>query len=115
MEFRQDTFYHHYNPDNSALEPVIPTPIYPYVWVDGLQQDAQGNLWMLNNSYSGVKVLMANGTWVSISNAACQNLDRSKDLLISVSNPNIKFVSSIRNGIGVFDDRQNSCRCKASR
>lgn len=104
MEFRQDTFYHHYNPDNSALEPVIPTPIYPYVWVDGLQQDAQGNLWMLNNSYSGVKVLMANGNWVSISNAACQNLDRSKDLLISVSNPNIKFVSSIRNGIGVFDD-----------
>ena len=104
FEFRNNVFYKHHNPDNSALEPVIATPTYPYVWVDGLQWDHEGNLWMLNNSYNGVKVLQANGEWMSISNKACQNLDRSKDLLVSVKNPHIKLVSSIRNGIGVFDD-----------
>ena len=105
MEFRKDTFYHHYTPDNSALETVINiNPYHPYVWVDGLQWDKQGNLWMLNNSVNGIKVMLSDGQWIAISNDACKNLDRSKDLLISVKNPNIKFISSIRNGIGVFDD-----------
>jgi len=104
FEFRNDTFYCHHTTTNSALEPCVPGVLYPYVWVDGLRFDNQGNLWMLNNSDAGVKVLKADGTWVAISNAACKNLDRSKDLLISVRNPNIKIISSIRNGIGIFDD-----------
>lgn len=104
FEFRADTFYAHYNHFNSVLEPVLENGSYPYIWVDGLQLDEQGNLWMLNNSVNGIKVLLSDGQWVSISNAACRNLDRSKDILISVKSPNIKFISSIRNGIGVFDD-----------
>ena len=103
MEFREDTFYYHYNPSNSAIEPTIPAS-YPYIWVDGLTTDTIGNLWMLNNCANGIKILQQDGNWVSISNAACMDLSRSKDLLISVKNPNIKFVSSIDNGIGVFDD-----------
>lgn len=105
FEFRKDTLYKHYDPENSGLETVIPVQHpYPYVWVDGLQYDKEGNLWMLNNCANGVKVLRPNGEWISISNDACFNLDRSKDLLISVNKPSIKLVSSIRNGIGVFDD-----------
>ena len=103
-EFRQDTFYAHHNTTNSAIEPVFAGGSYPYVWVDGLKYDAAGNLWMLNVCYNGVKVLKPDSTWSSLSNVACQDLDRAKDLLISVHNPNIKFISTIRNGIGVFDD-----------
>lgn len=104
FEFRHDSLYHHFNPDNSALEPILPTPVYPYVWTDGLCWDKEGNLWMLNNGENGIKVLKTDSTWVAISNAACANLDRSKDLLISVRNPHIKLISSVRNGIGVMDD-----------
>ncbi len=105
IEFRKDTFYHHHTPDNSILETVINTqPYYPYAWVDGLQWDDQGNLWMLNNSANGIKILQPDGKWIGISNDACKSLDRSKDILISVKKPTIKFISSIRNGIGVFDD-----------
>lgn len=104
FEFRQDTLYRHYTPDNSALESVLQGHVYPYVWTDGLCWDQAGNLWMLNNSLNGIKVLKKDGTWVAISNVACANLDRSKDILISVRNPNIKLISSIRNGIGVMDD-----------
>lgn len=104
FEFRNDTLYRHYTPSNSALQSILPNVVFPYVWVDGLQIDANGHLWMLNNCENGIKVLKNDGTWVSISNVACKNLDRSKDILISVRNPNIKLISSIRNGIGVFDD-----------
>ena len=104
FEFRKDTLYRHYTPSNSALQPVLPDIEFPYVWVDGLHMDADGHLWMLNNCENGIKVLKNDGTWVSISNEACKRMDRSKDLLFSVHNPNIKFISSVFNGIGVFDD-----------
>lgn len=104
FEFRQDTFYAHYNHTNSAIESVLDPPVYPYIWVDGLQFDTDGNLWMTNISSNVVKVLRPDGHWISISNDACKSMDRSKDLLISVTNPNIKIISSVRNGIGVFDD-----------
>ena len=104
FEFRQDTLYRHFNPDNSALESVLPGEVYPYVWTDGLCWDKEGNLWMLNNSQNGIKVLKTDNTWGAFSNPACANLGRTKDLLISVRNPNIKLISSIRDGIGVMDD-----------
>lgn len=103
MEFRKDTFYHHYNPSNSALEPIIPAS-YPYVWVDGLQFDQAGNIWMLNNCTNGVKVLTSDGVWYSFSNAASANLERTQHLLISNQNPNIKIIVSIWDGIGIMDD-----------
>ena len=104
MEFRQDTFYFHHNLSTSALESIIPPSVYPYVWVDGLSFDSEGNLWMLNVCAAGIKVLKQDGTWISISNDACRNLARTQKMLISKRNPNIKFVSSLQNGIGVFDD-----------
>ena len=104
IEFRNNEFYQHYNPSNSGLEPVLTGASYPYIWVDGLTWDADGNLWMLNNCINGVKVLMKDQTWVALNNAACADLGRTQQLLISTRNPNIKFVSSIRDGLGVFDD-----------
>ena len=104
IEFRKDTFYHHYKPSNSAIEPVSPNASYPYWWVDGLQFDKDGNLWMLNNCVNGIKVLSHDGIWYSISNAACFDLPRSRDLLISNQNPNIKIISEIHGYIGVMDD-----------
>ena len=104
LEFRKDSFYNHFTTANSALEDILPGAGFPYVWVDGLQFDKQGNLWMLNNSSNGIKVYKKDGNWVSIANAACKNLGRSKDLLISKSNPKIKIISSMDNGIGVFND-----------
>lgn len=104
VEFRKDTFYHHYNPSNSGIEPVDAGASYPYWWVDGLQFDKQGNLWMLNNCANGIKVLSPDGIWVSISNAACFDIPRTRDLLISNQNPNIKILSYIRGSIGVMDD-----------
>jgi len=103
LEFRADTFYMHHNNTNSQITPIISTPIYPYLWVDGLQYDSLGNLWMLNNSTQTVKVLRANGEWVSFYSDAFGDLDRSKDLIFSNTNPNICFISTIRKGIGVLD------------
>jgi hypothetical protein len=104
IEFRNNELYQHYTNENSALEPVLANKSFPYLWVDGLTYDAKGNLWMLNNCMNGVKVLLPDQSWVSLSNAACADLSRTQELLISTRNPNIKFVSSITNGIGVFDD-----------
>ena len=104
MEFRKDTFFRHYMPSNSALEPIILGAGAPYVWVDGLHFDSQGNLWMLNNSEHGIKVYKKDGSWLAISNDACKGFARSKDLLFSITNPNIKIISSVANGIGVFND-----------
>ena len=63
MEFRADTFFHHYNTSNSGLEAII-EPVYPYTWVDGLQWDAEGNLWMTNISDHSIKALQPDGNWL---------------------------------------------------
>ena len=104
FEFQKDTLYHHYTKTNSALESILPEELYPYVWVDGLRFDAEGNLWMLNVSNNGIKILKKDGSWISLSNTACQNLDRSKDLLFSVKDSKYKIISSQDKGIGVMND-----------
>lgn len=104
MEFRQDTFYMHHNHTNSAIEPVISTSKgFPYLWVDGLQYDTDGNLWMLNVCTNGIKILQPDGSWIAMSNDACADLDRAKILLTSSKNPNIRFIPTHRAGIGVYD------------
>ncbi|MBR1878344.1 MAG: hypothetical protein IJ814_04970 [Paludibacteraceae bacterium] len=108
FEFRNNEFYKHYMPSNTinGLESVLENE-NGYTWVDGLALDEDGNVWMLNTSQSGVKVLLKNGKWVRISNAATKDLNRSKDLLIWNQNPNIKITTCAREGagVGVFDDK----------
>ena len=104
MEFRKDTFFHHYNNSNSAVEPVIENLKYPYLWMDGLRFDNDGNLWMLNVGTNGVKVFTSDSMWYSFSCLEWGGLPRTQDLLISNQNANIKVISSISNGLGIIDD-----------
>lgn len=106
FEFKNDKLVKWHTPLNSGLDSKIEDRPTAYTWVDGLRYDSKGNLYMLNNSPAGVKILDPKGNWHSISNQATNELDRSKDLLISSLNENIKITMSIRSntGVGVFDD-----------
>jgi len=104
MEFRNNEFYRHHNHTNSGVE-LIAGDGYPYAWVDALRFDAEGNLWMSNISSHSVKVLLKDGEWVKFSNAACSQINRAQDLLISRLNPHIKIISAfMEHSIGVMDD-----------
>lgn len=107
IEFRKNMFYKLYTPSNSPLETAIETT-YPelYTWVDGFAFDAEGNLWMTNRPKHGVKVLKRDGTWVIISNKACDGLNRTQNLLIWNQDPQVKIISNGRAGagIGVWND-----------
>lgn len=78
-----------------------------HVWIDALQFDKDGNLWMNNKSQTGVKVLMKDRSWVKIENSAVSNKSRMHDLLIWNQNDHIKIITNTRSntGLGVFDDR----------
>ena len=104
LEFRNNEFYKHYLPSNSALEPCYSGGKIPYIWVDGLIYDAEGNLWITNVSNNGIKVLTTDSAWISMSNPACRTATRSKQLLISNQNPNIKILACLNVGLGVMDD-----------
>lgn len=107
VEFRNDLFYKLYTPFNSPLELVIDTKQTDrYTWVDALAYDSEGNLWMTNLSEHGVKVLKKDGTWALLSNAAFNNANRTRDLLIWNQDPNVKIISNARSGagIGVWND-----------
>lgn len=65
-EFRNLKFVRHISNHNSPL--VSAAGENPrYVRIDGLQYDAEGNLWMLNNQADTlIRVLKADGTWKGI-------------------------------------------------
>lgn len=66
-EFRSGQFVQHYSLDNSTLRSAASNNSPRYVRVDGLNYDADGNLWMINNGVDTVvHVLMADGTWVGV-------------------------------------------------
>ncbi len=61
--FKDGKFDTYYSTDNSPLISAAP-PHKNYVRMDGLNYDADGNLWMVNNQVdSTLVVLKANGTW----------------------------------------------------
>ncbi|MGN0187565.1 MAG: hypothetical protein ACI392_07470 [Paludibacteraceae bacterium] len=98
-----------YIPENSGIESYVLNKLYPYIWVDALQFDQQGNLWIgnLSASKNNIKVLLKGSKkMVNIKNAATASIERMPHLLISSVNPNQKWVLSMRSpaGIGVFDD-----------
>ena len=105
IEFRNNEFYAHYNHKNSSIEGILPTSNYPYLWLDGLKFDDEGNLWLLNLSSHGIKVLRPDGTWVLFNNEASAEGSRPRDLLISRKKPSIKITCDLKNrSIGVMDD-----------
>ena len=64
-EFRNGKFVKQYNVHNSPLESATDNNSPKYVRIDGLNYDAEGNLWMVNNSMRDtvLRVRRPNGTW----------------------------------------------------
>jgi non-canonical purine NTP pyrophosphatase (RdgB/HAM1 family) len=106
-EFKDNEFVKLYNIDNSPLETSWTGAKYNYIRVDGLCFDRENNLWMTNSSVpSAIKVLKADGTWVSIGYSEVD--DRSVVDKILITSRGHKWVNVLRSdhvGILVFDDR----------
>ncbi len=67
LEYQNDEFVERYTNHNSPLESALPqSPDEPYVWVDGMAFDSEGNLWV-TNSHSGKNLhkLSPQGNWES--------------------------------------------------
>jgi len=106
-EFKDNTFAHWYNNNNSNLETIIPTNPYQYIRLDGAVFDKQGNLLMCNmNVKNGIKVRLANGTWTQLSYPGTNDKPTLGKILISNQNQNQKWIPSVRYtpGLCVFDD-----------
>lgn len=74
-EYRDYQFVHNYNSRNSPLVTVALNGVDPnYVRIDGLNFDADGNLWMVNNSADTIiRVLKEDGSWQGIYVSAIRN------------------------------------------
>ena len=108
LEFRNNEFYKLHNSDNAPFTTAAADADL-YTWVDGLAFDEAGNLWVENfdqQSTSGLCVLTPEGKWTKLINQGTTNMNRSKQVIISNKNPNIKVVVNNRAGagIGVMDD-----------
>ncbi len=106
IEFRNNTFYKWHYSKNSPLNNLIAGQDEQYTRVDGLAFDSKGNLWMQDNSTSGIKILSPDGHWRALSNAAGQNHSRMRNLIIDNRNENVKYVFNAYQtaGIGIMDD-----------
>lgn len=111
FEYRNNQFYAQYTHDNSSLETIYPAGTwlqqYGYIRLDGIVYDADGNLWIANSSSNtALKVLSANGKWLSLGVGDLMNKPTLGSLLISSENKNHKWINSVRSapGILVFDD-----------
>lgn len=67
-EFKDGKFVKNYNVKNSPLRSAAPDGNPNYVRMDGLNYDAEGNLWMANNGQPDtiLRVLRPNGKWKGI-------------------------------------------------
>ena len=63
-EFRKGVFVKHYSAHNTPIESAVDNN-FNYVRTDGLNFDAKGNLWMVNNSQKDtvLRVRRPDGTW----------------------------------------------------
>lgn len=106
LEFRNNKFYKLHDVTNSPFVSMIADNPRTYTWVDGLVFDSQGNLFVHNCFAGCLCMLTPDGKWFEFRNKATLNLTRTKQVLISNKNPNIKIiVCNIEGaGIGVMDD-----------
>ncbi|MBN2765106.1 MAG: T9SS type A sorting domain-containing protein [Paludibacteraceae bacterium] len=105
-EFKNNEFHKWHNNDNSVLETIIPSNPYAYIRLDGGTFDRNGNLYILNSSVSSaIKILTNEGEWkkLTFQDAVKPTLG---DLLISKTNEDQKWITSVRNkpGLFIFDD-----------
>ncbi len=111
FEFREDTLYHNYVAENCAgLDKIISTQSRGYTWIDGLQIDADGNLWLLDNHADIIRILEPNGRWHTLKESTLSGLSnaggRFHNLIIAKNNPTHKLFVNLRSGAGlaILDD-----------
>lgn len=106
IEFRNNEFYKLHDVTNSPFISAIESNPRLYTWVDGLVFDEEGNLFV-ECIMSGLCMLDKTGLWTVFKNSATYDLNRSKQVLISNKNKNIKIIVCNRDGagIGIMDDR----------
>ncbi|HET7733335.1 MAG TPA: T9SS type A sorting domain-containing protein, partial [Paludibacter sp.] len=106
-EFRNNIFSKWYNNTNSSLETIIQSDPFNYIRLDGAIFDQQRNLFIANSTVaSGIKVLLANGTWTKLTFPGVAIKATLGKIMISNQNPNQKWIPSVRYtpGICVWDD-----------
>ena len=106
-EFRNNIFSKWYNNTNSSLETIIQSDPFNYIRLDGAIFDQQRNLFIANSTVaSGIKVLLANGTWAKLTFPGVAIKATLGKIMISNQNPNQKWIPSVRYtpGICVWDD-----------
>lgn len=109
FEFKDNEFVKLYNHTNTTLESASKSDPSHYIRVEGLTFDKDNNLWMTNSSVrSGLKVMMADGTWKSHYFSALDDQYVIDKILIRKNNH--KWVNILRgenSGIFVFDENSD--------
>lgn len=66
-EFKNRTFIKLHTWDNSALAPILDHHQYDFTSANGMQYDADGNLWVMNNEVDTIiRILKPDGKWTSL-------------------------------------------------
>jgi hypothetical protein len=111
FEFRNNTFYKHYNSDNSdgAIQALVGDPYFAQP-INGLTFDKDGNLWLTQGlSIYNIKVKNKDGTWKTFYFPNFTTKGTVQELLID--SYGLKWVNVPRGndaGIFVFDDTNES-------
>lgn len=105
-EFKDNSFYHWYNNQNTTLETLSAGSPYSYIRLDGAIFDSDNNLLMVNMYVNNsIKILDKNGNWKQLGYSDSNKPTLGK-ILISNQNKNQKWINSVRYtpGIFVYDD-----------
>ncbi len=106
LELQNDTLLNWYTLGNSGLETAISNN-NRYVRVGSVTLDDDGNLWITNCNVPGViKVLTAEGKWVTYSNSEIANAPIADKILITSKGYKfVNFLHTDKPGIFVFNDQ----------
>lgn len=107
LEFKDNQIVELYNTNNSPLQTAVPSDKNHYVRIGGTSFDKDGNLWMNNCSVQDIlKVLKADGTWMTLSvRDKLNNVNRlDKILITSWGDKWINIPNGDKNGLFVFNE-----------
>ena len=100
-EYRNGKFVRLYNSDNSPLRQILNYGLN-YVGCAGLQYDADGNLWLMNQQTDTiVRILQPSGKWLSLYYDEINSIETPDDYLFTTSDINF-LVSRRMSGRGFF-------------
>lgn len=104
-EFDNNEFIKQYTYNNSALCTILPDDKYPeeYIRVNGLQYDANGNLWMLNNQVDTIfRILKKDGKWAGLKYSELSGFSLERLRSIYFDSNNKIWTASTFKVVGLF-------------